>query len=199
MNASANRYHPLSIAVHWLTLALMIAVYLLIELREIYPKGSDPRELMKTWHNMLGLVIFGLVFVRMAVLLVHRAPPITPELTWWHRVLAKSMHLALYAFLIAMPLLGWLTLSAQGKMIPFFGLQLPTLLGVDKVLGHDLEDIHKTIGTIGYWLIGLHTAAALFHHYVMRDDTLRRMLPGRRVGTPSSRGRRVPRTPEALS
>lgn len=51
------------------------------------------------------------------------------------------------------------------------------MLGVDRPLGHRLEDIHETIGTIGYYLIGLHALAALFHHYIVRDDTLRRMLP----------------------
>ena len=175
-----NRYHALSIGAHWLTLALLVAVYLLIELREIYPKGSDLRETMKTWHNMLGLVVFGLVFVRLALRLAFRAPPITPQPPVWLDMLAKAMYAALYAFLIVMPLLGWLTLSAQGKPIPFFGLQLPALIGADQALGGNLEEIHETIGTIGYYIIGLHAAAALFHHYFMRDDTLLRMLPWRR-------------------
>jgi cytochrome b561 len=87
------------------------------------------------------------------------------------------MHLALYVFLIVMPVLGWLTLSAKGKVIPFFGLELPPLIGLDKFLGGELEDIHETIGTIGYYLVGLHAAAALFHHYFLRDDTLLRILP----------------------
>lgn len=183
----SRHYSRLSISMHWLTLVLLVAVYALIELRGIYPKGSDARELMKTWHNMLGLVVFGLVFVRMAVLLVRGVPPITPAPPAWQHWLAKAMHLALYAFLVSMPLLGWLTLSAQGKPVPFFGLELPALLGPDKTLGHDLEEIHETIGTLGYWLIGLHAAAALFHHYFMRDDTLLRMLPGHRSSAPSSR------------
>lgn len=75
-----------------------------------------------------------------------------------------------------MPLLGWLTLSAKGKPIPFFGLQLPALIGADKTLAESLEEIHEFIGTLGYYLIGLHTVAALAHHYFMRDDTLLRML-----------------------
>jgi cytochrome b561 len=88
------------------------------------------------------------------------------------------MHLALYLFLIAMPLLGWLALSATGKPVPFFGLQLPALVGADKALADSLKEIHETIGTVGYYLVGLHAAAALFHHYGMRDNTLPRMLPG---------------------
>jgi len=72
------------------------------------------------------------------------------------------------------------TLSAKGKVIPFFGLELPPLIGADKALGRSLEDVHTTIGTFGYYLIGLHAAAALFHHYIVHDNTLRRMLPHRR-------------------
>jgi len=176
-NASTARYSALSICLHWLTLALLIAVYALIELRGIFPKGSGPREAMKTWHFMLGLTVFGLVFMRLALRLVFRAPPITPPPPAWQQFLATATHVALYAFLILMPLLGWLSLSADGKAIPFFGLQLPALIAPDKALAENVEEIHETIGTFGYYLVGLHAAAALFHHYFVRDDALARMLP----------------------
>jgi len=176
---STDRYHFLSIAVHWITLALLIAVYAFIELRGIFPKGSAAYNAMKTWHFMLGLTVFGIVGIRLVLRLVLRATPITPRPPGWQLWLAKAMHLALYAFLIVMPLLGWLTLSAKGKVIPFFGFELPALIGPDKSLGGGLEEIHETIGTIGYYLVGLHAAAALFHHYFMRDDTVLRMLPSR--------------------
>jgi len=97
----------------------------------------------------------------------------------WQRRLAGWVHLALYLLMIAMPLLGWLALSAAGKPIPFFGLQLPALIGESKGIARLLKDIHETIGTIGYWLIGAHAGAALIHHYVMGDNTLVRMLPRR--------------------
>lgn len=179
ITSTSNRYHPLSIGVHWLTLALLVAVYALIELREYYPRGSDPREAMKTWHNMLGLVVFALVFVRLVLRFMFRTPPIEPTPPAWQQWLAAATHLALYAFLIAMPLLGWLALSADSKPVPFFGLQLPALIAPNEDLAESLEEIHETIGTIGYYLVGLHAAAALFHHYFMRDNTLRRMLPRR--------------------
>lgn len=181
MQTSRDRYVIPSIAVHWLTLLLLVAVYALIELREIYPKGSDSREAMKALHFMLGLTVFGIVGVRLVLRLLFRAPPITPSPPEWMRFLASAMYAALYAFMIVMPLLGWLVLSAKGKPIPFFGLQLPALVGPDKFLGGRLEDLHATIGTIGYYLVGLHVAAALFHHYFMSDDTLLRMLPRRRA------------------
>lgn len=177
---TTERYGSGLIALHWLTLLLLAAVYALIELRGIFPRGSSAHALMKTWHFMLGLTVLALLPIRLALRAAGgKAPAILPPMPAWQELLAKLMHLALYVFLLAMPVLGWLTLSAQGKPIPLFGLELPALLAADKDLGHRLEEIHETIGTIGYYLIGLHAAAALFHHYWTHDNTLRRMLPGR--------------------
>jgi len=174
------RYSSALIALHWLTLLLLIAVYALMELRGIYPRGSAARAGMMNWHYMLGLSVLALLPIRLALRRMGgRRPPVHPPLPVMQERLAVLVHLALYAFLLAMPILGWLTLGAQGKPIPFFGLQLPALTAADKDLGHTLEGIHETIGTLGYYLIGLHAAAALFHHYWTRDNTLRRMLPQR--------------------
>lgn len=178
-NQSNDRYNALSIAAHWLTLALLVAVYALIELRGIYPKGTSEYDAMKMWHFILGLTVLGVVAARLVLRLMFREPPITPPPPAMQMLLAKAMYLALYAFLIVMPVLGWLTLSAEGQVIPFFGLELPALMGPDKGWAGSLEDLHETIGTIGYYLIGLHAAAALYHHYFRRDNTLRRMLPWR--------------------
>ena len=60
--------------------------------------------------------------------------------------------------------------------VPYFGFELPALIAPDKAFGDQVKEIHETVGTIGYWLIGLHAAAALAHHYIWKDDTLRRMF-----------------------
>lgn len=179
MKNTADRYGSLSIAMHWLMLLLLVAVYATILLREGYEKGSDPREALKMWHFMLGLSVFALVFVRIALRFFGGTPRIVPTPPHWQHLLAAGMHLALYLFLIGMPLLGWLTLSASGKPIPFFGLELPAIWPQDKGFADTLKDLHETIGEIGYYLVGAHALAALYHHYIVRDNTLRRMLPGR--------------------
>lgn len=176
MTAEIERYGRLSIILHWVTLALLIGVYACIELREMYPRGSEPREMLKMWHFMLGLTVFFLVWVRLAARLLGSTPPIVPAAPKWQLMIASIVELALYALMIVLPLLGWLTLSADGDAIPFFGLELPALVGENKPLAERMEEIHKTLATIGYFLIGLHGAAALFHHYVQRDNTLKRMM-----------------------
>jgi cytochrome b561 len=156
---------------------LLVAVYACIELREFYPKGSVPRDALKTWHFMLGLSVFVLIWLRLAVRLSQTVPRITPELAAWQKIPAIIVHLALYGLMIGMPLAGWLILSAEGDSIPFYGLHLPPLIAENKELAEFVEEIHATVGTVGYFLIGLHAAAALFHHYFQRDNTLVRMLP----------------------
>ena len=78
-----------------------------------------------------------------------------------------------------MPIAGWTILSAEGDPIPFWGLNLPPLTSPDKVLADQVKELKEMSGTIGYFLLGLHAAAALFQHYFMKDDTLRRMQPSR--------------------
>lgn len=168
------RYHPVLIALHWLMLGLLVATFASINLRELFPKGTDMRTLMKTIHFMLGLLVLALVAVRLLTRLGTRQPPHAGGNIWMHRA-AQAGHLALYAWMVVLPILGWASLSAAGKPIPFFGLQLPPLLGLDKGLAHQLEDLHEAIGEAGYWLIGLHATAALAHQFVLRDRLMDRM------------------------
>jgi cytochrome b561 len=176
---TTQRYGALSIGLHWLMLLLLVAVYACMELSDFYPKGSDTRGALRTWHFMLGLSVFVLVWVRLLWRLTGEVPRIDPLPPGWQMLLAKLMHFALYVFMIAMPIAGWLTLSAQGKPIPFFGLYLPALISESKSAADLIKEIHETGATIGYFLVGMHAAAALFHHYYVRDNTLRRMLSGR--------------------
>jgi cytochrome b561 len=173
------RYGSAQILLHWVMLLLIVAVYACIELRELYPRGSEIREAFKTWHFMLGLTIFALVWIRLLARIFGRIPPIEPPPPQWQMWVAHGADIAIYAFMIAMPLLGWLILSGEGKPAPFFGVELPVLMGENKGLAKQLEEIHETVGNMGYFLIGAHAAAALAHHYIRRDDTLLRMLPAR--------------------
>jgi cytochrome b561 len=174
------KYPATAIAIHWLVLVLVIAVYALILLRENYPRGSDIRETLKSLHYSFGLTVLVLTAVRLALRAFFWSPPtITPPVPPWLAIPAAAAHVALYVLLLAMPVAGWMILSAEGGPIQFFGVNLPALLPPDKELAEQIEEIHETGGTIGYFLIGAHAAAALFHHYLIKDDTLTRMLPRR--------------------
>lgn len=178
-SSSQQGYSRTNIALHWLMLVLIVAVYACMDLRDLFPKSSPIHDGLKTWHYMLGLTVFVLVWLRLLARVGRSTPPIEPKPPAWQESLAKLVHLLLYLFMIAMPLLGWLTLSAKGDPVPFWGLTLPHLIAQNKDLGKQIQEVHETIATIGYFLIGLHAAAALFHHYVQHDNTLRRMLSPR--------------------
>lgn len=126
---------------------------------------------------MLGLLTLILVCVRLYLRSLQITPNITPPLSSFQAWGAKAAHITLYVFMVAMPIFGWIVLSAKGKVIPFFGLELPPLIEFDKLLGKSLEGWHKDIGTWGYYLIGFHAIASLVHHYIQKDNTLTRMLP----------------------
>lgn len=176
-----KRYPNSAIFLHWLVLLLVVAAYACILLRTNFERGSDIREGLKAWHFMLGLSVLAATFLRIGLrVLVWKTPPITPEPPRMLHLLSIAAHLAIYVWLVAMPFAGWTILSAEGDPIPFWGLNLPPLTSPDKALADQIKELHETSGTIGYFLLGLHAAAALFHHYFMKDDTLHRMLPGRR-------------------
>lgn len=181
MSATPRYASPL-IALHWLMFALIAVVYACMEFRGNFPRGSEPRELMKAIHFSGGLSVLVLVIARIGTRFAKGAPPITPPLSKIAKSGAVAGHLALYVFMVAMPVLGWLLLSAEGASISFWGLSIPALIAPDRAFAHQVEDWHELGGTIGYWLIGLHAAAGLAHHYLRRDDTLRRLSPfGRRL------------------
>ncbi len=177
VNASP-RYAPVLRRLHWLMALLILIVYVAIEQRGLFERGSTARFAMMQSHFWLGLTVFFLVGWRLAFRMRHGAPPVTPALPAWQAGFSKLGHVALYAFFLIMPVLGLATAWTDGKILylPFTDIALPAPIAPDKELAHQLEDLHGTIGEIFYWVIGLHVLAAVYHHLVRRDDTLRRML-----------------------
>lgn len=168
------------IAVHWLVLVLMAAAYATMELRDIFPRGSDGRQAMRAAHYALGLSVLALVLVRILLRISRGTPPIVPAPPAWQATAARLGHLALYALMVVLPLLGWLAFSAEARPAAILGVGLPMLIAPHEAWVKPLEGAHEVVGTIGYALVGLHAAAALWHHYVVRDNTLALMWPSAR-------------------
>lgn len=177
MTTATTKYSPALRRLHWLMALLILVVYLAIEQRGLFGRGSPGRFVMMQSHFWLGLTVFALALWRISHRWRSPMPPITPPLPRWQHGIGVTMHVLLYAFFFVMPVLGIATAWTDEKILylPFTDIALPALLAPNEVLAHSLEDLHKAIGKAFYYVIGFHVLAAIYHHFVRRDDTLRRM------------------------
>lgn len=175
--ADATGYAPILRRLHWLMAILIALGYLAIEQRGFFARGTPARFAVVQSHYWIGLSIFVLAGWRIVQRRRFGAPAITPALPRLQAIVSKSTHVALYAFFIVMPILGISAAWLDGKsvFIPLTQVAIPPLLAQSEQWVHTIEDLHGQIGQIFYWVIGLHITAALYHHFVRRDDTLRRM------------------------
>jgi cytochrome b561 len=97
----------------------------------------------------------------------------------WQVAAARATHLLLYALLIVMPVLGWANANSRGWNVSLFGtIPLPSIMAAHAPLGHTLGDVHSLLAYGALGLLGFHVAGALYHHFILKGGTLKRMLPG---------------------
>lgn len=165
-------------SLHWLIFFLMLAAWFAVESHEDFPKGSAERAQWVLLHKSFGASVFFLVWLRLYWRLSGLVPEPEPAPRWQLR-LASLMHWALYAMMILMPLSALMASQFSGRPAPFFGIfEIPAVLAGNKPLAGQLMGLHKEI----LWplllvLIAGHAGAALWHHFLTKDRTMRRMLP----------------------
>ena len=170
-----ENYTRTAVTLHWMVGALVLTALTLGWIMADMHTSPLKVELF-SWHKWIGITVLALFFVRVAWRLTHPAPPLLPMAAWQHYV-AQASHGLLYALLLVQPLTGWLYSSAAGHSVVYLGLlPLPDLIHKNPALAPSLKEVHETCGWILAVVVGLHVLAALKHHYVDRDDTLRRML-----------------------
>lgn len=170
-----NRFGIVTILLHWL-MAILIIILLAFGLYMTRIPISALKLKLYGWHKELGMLVLMLAAIRIAWRLSNITPSLA-ALPWWEKLAARVMHWAFYGFMFALPISGWLMTSASGLPVSFFGLFLmPDLISPNEHWRLLLVDIHKWLA---YGLILAfcgHTAAALKHHFIDKDDILRRML-----------------------
>ena len=179
-----ERYHAVSIALHWL-IAALIVTNLILGFGHEYVDRETTRQMM-WWHKSIGISVLLLTLVRLAWRLTHRVPPLPLGMPGWERFLARANHWAFYGLMIGIPLLGWLLTSAspRNNPIPFFGVQWPFLpfvhdlpLDQRKALTPQFAEAHELAAKLMLGLVVLHVAAALKHVFVNKDEVGHHMLP----------------------
>lgn len=175
---SSERWGSLAQFFHWLIFLLMVGAWIAVEAHEGYPKGSDERAQWMMLHKAMGLSVFFLVWLRLGWRLANPVPAPEPAAAWQLR-LAGLTHVLLYGVMIAMPAAGLLASQFAGREVSWFGLfTIPVGLAPDKALAGALMALHKNwLWPLLLGLLVLHVGAALWHHFVRKDRTLRRMLP----------------------
>lgn len=164
-------------ALHWLTAGLLLIQFVLAWTMPDVHRDTKPVGLI-AWHLGVGMAILLLVLVRCLWRSTHAVPPEPTTLPLALRALARYTHWALYALLIAVPLMGWANASSRGWPVSLFAaIPMPPLSPTGSPTGHALGDWHRNFAWVLLALVALHVSAALFHHFILRDRTLIRMLP----------------------
>ena len=162
---------------HWLIVVLIIIQVILANIAEGLPLG--PKKIgVYAWHKSVGITILSLAVIRLLWRWANPTPLLPTTLKPYERVLAGFTHFGLYLLLFAMPLTGWMMTSARGFPVSWFGFfQLPDFVPKNDALYKAMKETHDTLALALYAIVFLHVAAALKHHFLLKDDVLRRMLP----------------------
>jgi cytochrome b561 len=181
----SSRYDALSRAFHWLTaIAVTIAFILGPEhFGRLMRQGVDPATRMDiVWHESLGILVLVLTLLRLIWGAVRPVPPRFQMAGWMHMA-SRLVHWALWALLLAVPITAFLALGGEGHPLTLLGgvrvEQMPVI--AQSRIAHlaDWGDVHGFLGDAIMWLAGLHAAAAIFPHVVLKDGMLLAMLPRR--------------------
>ncbi|MDD3884350.1 MAG: cytochrome b [Gallionella sp.] len=172
-----QRYTLTAISLHWLMAVLLFGIFPLGIYMHDLPLSPAKLQLY-SYHKWIGVTVFMLVLLRLLWRATHKPPPLPFGMPRWQEWASGAVHALLYLLMLVVPVSGWLMSSAKGFKTVWFGIvALPDLVAKDKALGEWLGEVHEVLSFTLALLIVLHVAAALKHHFLERDDVLRRMLP----------------------
>jgi len=172
-----QRYGLVSKLLHWSVAALMLFLlwlgWYMVDLSYYDPQSQSTLY----WHQLLGLWVFALAVIFIVWRFVSKPPAFSPGIKSWEKFAASLAHTFLFGLMLLLPISGYLISTSEGEGITlFFELDFPALLPVSESLRELAVDGHYLMAYGGLGLIGLHVLAALKHHFVSGDDTLRKML-----------------------
>ena len=163
---------------HWITAA---AILLMLPLgwASANEWGGSWQDWLYNLHRSIGAALIPIILVRVIYRITHPPLPLPEAIPPVQRLAAAGTHGALYALLLAQPVIGWIATSAYPAPIPVFGLfELPPLWGANRPLSDKLFSLHAAFGIAIAIVVALHVAAACHHHFVRKDRVLLRMITG---------------------
>lgn len=173
-----HRFSGVARCLHWIMAALIVAaLFIGVGMVTTTTYYHD----LVSIHRPLGIAILVLAAIRLIYRLFHSPPPLPAAMPSYIRIGASISHIALYALMFAVPIVGWSMLSAEGFPIELYGsLRLPPILPVDPDLYAILRPTHTILALLLFLVFLFHLAAALLHALVFRDGVFESMasLPG---------------------
>ncbi|HAO93583.1 MAG: cytochrome b [Deltaproteobacteria bacterium GWB2_55_19] len=171
-----DRWTWTAIFLHWVVATLIVANFALGEY--MGDLAVSPMKLrLYSYHKWLGVTVFALTIIRLAWRAFHAPPPFPAGMPSWERFAAKAAHALLYALIFIIPLAGWLGSSAHGFQTIYLGvIPIPDLLAKNNELSELLEEVHEQLNHALLLLVIAHAGAAMKHHFIDKDDILRRMI-----------------------
>lgn len=167
-------YDSVARGIHWLMAALIIGAFALGLLVDTFP--SNWEDSVVNAHKLIGISILCLVILRLVWRSAHTPPAAEP--TGWLLERASSLsQVLLYCLMMAVPLIGIALAVWSGQGIDFGLFSLPPMMAENEAVAGQIGEIHELAAYILIGLAGLHALAALWHHFVRKDDVLKRMLP----------------------
>lgn len=179
-NPTDSRYAPWVRHLHWLVFVLVTCALLLIYIHGWTPRSSPLHASARWAHMQFGMAVLLVMLPRLLIKARSATPAVVPPLPAWQAWLSKTIQLALYVLLIVTPLLGIANRAFGTAPWNLLGIPMPHVAHPDNAFAHMLEGVHGDFGNYLMYLAALHALAALIHHYIQRDNVLRRMLPGAR-------------------
>jgi cytochrome b561 len=167
-------------AAHWASALFVLFAWLLGTFRGYFPRG-EARDDSVAIHIALGLGVLTLVVFRLIWRALDPPPPaiVNARFDPWLGLAAKAGHVLLYALLIVTPILGIVLQFSRGLSLPVFGIfSIPTPWTLERDFFERIIGLHQLAANALGVVAILHAAAALTHHWLLRDRTLARMAPG---------------------
>ena len=166
----------ISKTLHWTIAGLFIYLFYLALTMMNMENGSD-KWAMYAEHKQFGVLVGILVLFRVLWKVMSKTPDLPKETPKWQILLVKLTHFVLYAIMIGFPVSGYIMSMSGGHGVMFFGIELPNLVGENETIGNIAHSIHVILEYMTYAVVGLHVFAALYHHFIVKDNILKRMLP----------------------
>jgi cytochrome b561 len=178
-----SQYDFLSLTFHWVTVLVVTIAFVLGPegFGRLMREGIDPATRSDiVWHESLGILVFVLTVLRLIWVAFRPAAP-QVQMASWMQLMGKLVHVALWTLLLALPVTALLALGSEAHPLTLLGGvrvdAMPVIANSAIAKLADWGDVHQFLGDAIMWMAGLHAAAAIYHHLILKDGVLSTMLP----------------------